>query len=457
MEKQAAFNLNYERERVYRLFNQKPIFILGLIINIFVYYYISKSYVKSEHLIIWLGASILILIPRILFVKKTISKIKTYKQISQIQQAEKHYALGSFISAIIWGIGTSLLLPEGEIVHHVFTGFVIAGLSAAISVGYAVSKLTFNLFLWPAYLPYAVALTLQGTELHYSMATIFSLYTFFLITTFKAAETYSKESLNYNLSLSHDLDTLAKEQSDVAYKARMATLGELSANIAHEINSPLAILKTGLQIMEQKINKNNVDPELFKKMCSRLNNTTDRIGETVEALRAFSKDNKDIKYEEASLNEIITQTLSLATGKFKNGNVELRIKMPEINIRLQCYPVQIRQVIINLLNNSYDAIVEYKQRKKWVEIAATETAEHIYITVTDCGKGIPKEIQKNIFIPFYTTKSGYSGTGLGLAMVAGIIKKHQGSIKVNDKSANTQFVIELPKKITLDEPLEQAS
>jgi signal transduction histidine kinase len=100
-------------------------------------------------------------------------------------------------------------------------------------------------------------------------------------------------------------------------------------------------------------------------------------------------------------------------------------------------------VILNLLNNSVDAISELKE--KWIEIVVAETASCIEVKITDSGRGIPKEIQNKIFNPFFTTKVVGKGTGLGLSISKGIIEAHGGHFQINNECPNTQFVIQLPK------------
>ena len=106
---------------------------------------------------------------------------------------------------------------------------------------------------------------------------------------------------------------------------------------------------------------------------------------------------------------------------------------------------QISQVLLNLIHNAYDAIE--KEKIRWIELCAKETAENIEISVTDSGPGIPEAIRHKILEPFFTTKAVGKGTGLGLSISARLIKSHQGQLFVDATSKNTKFVILLPKTL----------
>jgi C4-dicarboxylate-specific signal transduction histidine kinase len=143
------------------------------------------------------------------------------------------------------------------------------------------------------------------------------------------------------------------------------------------------------------------------------------------------------------LTEVLNETIDLCKERFKVNNVTLRINISDHNIVVISRGTQLSQVLLNLLNNAYDAIDG--RSDKWIEVDAQETEEFVKLTVTDSGAGIPNSIAEKLFQPFFTTKGVDKGTGLGLSMSHGIIADHGGRIYVDNKSRHTKFVIEMPK------------
>jgi signal transduction histidine kinase len=138
----------------------------------------------------------------------------------------------------------------------------------------------------------------------------------------------------------------------------------------------------------------------------------------------------------------VQETLELTREKVKNNNVDLQCSM-DVDAVISCQPVQISQVIMNLLINSMHAVSSLEE--KWISIEAEQTTDgYLKLKITDSGKGISPEHQSKIMEPFYTTKPVGQGTGLGLSISAGIIKTHNGTLDLNAQSPNTQFVITLP-------------
>jgi signal transduction histidine kinase len=124
--------------------------------------------------------------------------------------------------------------------------------------------------------------------------------------------------------------------------------------------------------------------------------------------------------------------------------VNLRVEVPNMNLMLECRPTQISQIILNFLNNSFDAVG--KLPEKWIEVSVEELTNEIKIQVTDSGAGIDKSLENKIGQPFFTTKEPGKGTGLGLSVSRGLAEKHEGKIYLDKNCPNTRFVLLVPKK-----------
>ncbi|MBC7428558.1 MAG: response regulator [Bacteriovorax sp.] len=225
--------------------------------------------------------------------------------------------------------------------------------------------------------------------------------------------------------------------------SKMAALGEMAGGIAHEINNPLTVIHTKTRIMEKMIERGIPDNDLFLKNTQSILGTVDRISNVIQGLKNISKDASTEERQDAVIKGIIDNVLNLCEEKFKNHNVELFFdpKAPIYESHLNCYPIQLSQVFLILLNNSFDAIEDRAQ--KWIKIEAAQNKKWMFMHFIDSGDGVPKEIREKIFQPFYTTKEIGKGTGLGLSLAFEIIKKHGGEIFYDDHYKNTCFTIKL--------------
>lgn len=228
------------------------------------------------------------------------------------------------------------------------------------------------------------------------------------------------------------------------HNSKMSALGEMAGGIAHEINTPLATMKMLVGSANREIDKPQRDLNFVLDKLKKINITIDRIAKIVKGLKAFSRDGAKDPFLDVSVKSIVEDTLFLCKEKFNNRTVDLDVQC-EVELPLcECRAVQISQVVLNLLNNSLDAVESLNER--WVTVKIFEDEKSIYLSITDSGSGIPVEARCKIFDPFYTTKGVEKGTGLGLSISLGIVKEHLGDLYLNEDSSHTQFIIRLPKK-----------
>ena len=234
---------------------------------------------------------------------------------------------------------------------------------------------------------------------------------------------------------------LADQQAKLLAASKMSSLGEMAGGIAHEINTPLAIIVNYAANVKLKIRKGIYTPE---KICESLNiieETGYRIGKIVKGLKSFSRNSDTDPMEEIKFSQIVDDTLSLCLERFKNHSIDFRVKIADPLI--QCRATEISQVLMNLINNAHDAVENLAD--KWVSLeAAISERNTLVISVTDSGSGIPALIVEKMMNPFFTTKEIGKGTGLGLSISKGIIDSHKGIFSYDNASSNTRFVIEIP-------------
>lgn len=284
-----------------------------------------------------------------------------------------------------------------------------------------------------------------------------------------------------NHELENTLSDLKNTQTQLVNSEKMASLGQLTAGIAHEINNPINFVTSNIvplrrdldDLMKlltaydglhqagdayesqlQKIKKleKELDFDFLKEEINILLNGMEegakRTAEIVKGLRIFSRlDESDLK--KVDINEGIESTLILLNSSM-GGKIDL-IKNYDPNAFVECFPGKMNQVIMNITNNAIQAILENESQNQrgQIEITTKLESEFVRISIRDNGPGMTTETKEKIFDPFFTTKQVGHGTGLGLSIVYSIIEAHRGRIEVeSEPKVGTTFHILLPKHHT---------
>lgn len=237
------------------------------------------------------------------------------------------------------------------------------------------------------------------------------------------------------------LDKIETQKLNIFRASKMTTLGEMSSQLAHEINNPLTIIKSAAFSLNKILNSEKIDLPKATDYLAKIDKTTTRITKIISGLRAFSRAGDNDPFEQSSLQKLFQDITELSSHRLKMSQVKFEIE-PFDDILFECKPSQIEQVLLNLLNNSIDGINDLPD--KWIKIKVSTRKDKIIINFTDSGAGIPKDIAERIMEPFYTTKAVGKGTGLGLSISKGLIEGHQGKLSYNSESKYTQFIIEIP-------------
>jgi PAS domain S-box-containing protein len=236
------------------------------------------------------------------------------------------------------------------------------------------------------------------------------------------------------------------------HSSKMAALGEIAGGIAHEVNNPLMYIIERSKILRQLLTEGKSDLPAFRAALERIEYMGNRISKTIRSLRGFARNAEEDPFESIPLRTIIHETLEICAERFRNHQIEIRLR-GELDLMTFCRPIQLSQVFLNLLQNSFDAISPLAER--WIEIAAHPRQEGwIDLEFTDCGPGIPESIRARLLDPYFTTKPRGDGTGLGLKIATRIVIEHGGELFVDAEAKNTRFVVRLPhapaETLTLD-------
>jgi signal transduction histidine kinase len=220
--------------------------------------------------------------------------------------------------------------------------------------------------------------------------------------------------------------------------AKLASLGEMSAGIAHEINNPLTIIVGTVRVLSRHAS----NPEEFNARIKIIDQSTQRIGKIVKSLKKFSRTDSGKQFAYRDLNQIVRESVILTEAKARRSDTLVGIE-GSTSHEIYCEEIEIEQVLVNLIGNGIDAVQELEQ--KWVKIHLFERDGRIILQVRDSGSGIDPEVRQRLFEPFFTTKPVGQGTGLGLSIVKGIIDDHRASIEVLANDPHTCFELSFPK------------
>ena len=280
-----------------------------------------------------------------------------------------------------------------------------------------------------------------------------------------------------NEELAQTLSELQETQSQLIESEKMASLGQLTAGIAHEINNPINFVTSNVNPLKRDIEaliemvgqmeqfslsnesvdqkqkkieelKNDLDYDYLKSeinfLIKGIHEGASRTAEIVKGLRVFSRlDEDDLK--KADINEGIDSTLSIV-NHLLNENIEIEKNYSGIPM-VECYPGKLNQVFLNMMSNAIHAIDSRWNGTKGGKftISTWNDESNIYVSFKDNGVGMAEEVKRKIFDPFFTTKDVGEGTGLGLSIAYNTIKKHDGSIDtITTLGEGTEFVIALP-------------
>lgn len=228
------------------------------------------------------------------------------------------------------------------------------------------------------------------------------------------------------------------------YAAKLASLGEFSASIAHEVNNPLTIIEGAASLIKMIIREKPLDLEALDKTSGKVMETTQRIGRIIKSLKMLSGDADGEPYKNVSFAAIVEPSLEISKARLKEFSIKLKVNAGESDVYLFGNEVQLSQVMMNLVANAIDAVKDC-EGERWIEINFHPTIEWLDILVVDSGPGVREEIRARIMEPFFTTKDSHHGTGLGLSISNSIVHTHHGILEYLPAAAHTTFRMRLPR------------
>ena len=279
------------------------------------------------------------------------------------------------------------------------------------------------------------------------------------------------------LDINRNLEKQVKQRTnDLLLADKMASLGTLTAGVAHEINNPNNFINVSLQNMDEDLDKfkafllnlagDDADEEItasfdrhFNRLHTHVNISIDgsnRIKTIVDDLRTFTQLDK-AEQNQVCITDLIRATVTLVQAKYMKL-IDFDLNFTDKPL-IECYPAQLNQVFMNIIVNACQAIEESMQGREikgHIAIGCTESDDEVEITIKDDGCGMDEVTLTHVFEPFYTTKEVGEGTGLGMSISFGIIEKHGGDIKVNSiLGEGSEFIVHLPLNYQSEKQSEQ--
>jgi PAS domain S-box-containing protein len=252
------------------------------------------------------------------------------------------------------------------------------------------------------------------------------------------------EELNKNLEERVQEEVVKNFEKDqlLIQQSKMAAMGDMMGNIAHQWRQPLNTLAIAIQDVEEAFIFDEINEDYIKDFIATSMENINFMSKTIDDFRNFFKPSKT--REKFKLRDAIEDILQIVTAQLKNNNIE--ISLTGENYEVIGYPNEFKQVILNLTNNAKDAIIDNNIENGKIEITtSTYSTEFKEVQIIDNGGGIPQHIIEKIFEPYFTTKEGNKGTGIGLYMSKTIIEENmKGKLTVENRNGGAVFSLKIP-------------
>jgi C4-dicarboxylate-specific signal transduction histidine kinase len=253
-----------------------------------------------------------------------------------------------------------------------------------------------------------------------------------------------------NRALRHEMADRRRAESktqhlaaQLAHAARVSTLGHLTVGLAHEINQPLAAIANYAETCDVLLSQGEVDPSRLQQHVAEVRQAALRAGQIVRRMRNFVRPQAGC-LAEVDLHELIREVAELCRGDLERACASLSLDLSAGDATVSIDPIQIQQVVVNLIRNAVQALESGSATDRRLSICTSLDGPMVQVAVSDSGPGFSATVYESLFTPFQTTKP--DGLGVGLAICRSIIEQHQGSIRAespSDQGATISFTLPL--------------
>ena len=265
-------------------------------------------------------------------------------------------------------------------------------------------------------------------------------------------------TITHYISTGHDIterlnaeDVARRHQAELAHVARLSTLGEMTSGLAHELNQPLCAITTYAQTCLRVLRLGHNDQKKLNYGLEQVVKQAELAGAIFQRLRNFAR--KEVQTQRVDLHELAHEVVKLIEAELAQHSIKLLTPKREGGAFVEADPIQIEQVLLNLIRNSIDAVIDLPVDRKSLELCIAECTDNtVKVSLKDRGTGCPADVVARLFEPFFTTKA--TGMGIGLGLSQSIIETHGGRLFLDDNSidgATFSFTLPMAEAVAAQE------
>lgn len=438
-----------DRELLEKSFNAAPGFFMGAAWVTFR----QLGSVQNKQLLTALGAFLLLLAAIRFLVGFFHSNGKL-----DFDKAVLYTKINIILNSLFWSL--TLIIPSVEfqftnMVSNISVVTFIVGfaLSSMVTISYVLTLAYF--FQWFMIIPSMGYLYYLGVynynDAAFHAAVIMNLVFLYLLNQTRAMHNHAVKRIQHGLDLSytnnllqHSRQELLEEKAKLQHSIRLAAVGEISGEIAHEINNPLGLIVGYLELSLEELKTEKPDKALLEIKLLKARSAISRITKIIRGLRHYSKNTVDEPMLPIFINEIIDDAVDFCSEKFNYHRINLKIHNPN-DFTIQCRAIEISQVLLNVFTNAIDEVSRLDSGDRLIELQTEMMGDDwVKILISNAGPQVDPSIQDRLFEPFFSTKKMGIGTGLGLSISRNIVENHGGRLYYDPKFPLTTFIIELP-------------
>jgi signal transduction histidine kinase len=251
--------------------------------------------------------------------------------------------------------------------------------------------------------------------------------------------------LNSNLEeeIKEGVSRIREREKTILHQSKLIQMGEMISMIAHQWRQPLAAISATSNDLSMKIMFGNYSEKYFTDRLEKIADFSEHLSKTIDDFRGFYKEDKEKR--EIVFSTILKDVLNIVSISIEEKRIELTTDI-QSKEKMNTYPNELRQVVLNLIKNAEDALLENDIKNPYIHIKSYDDDKYSYISVQDNGGGIKKEIENNIFEAYFSTKKEKDGSGLGLYMSKTIVEEHcEGKISIlENENGKVTFSIKIP-------------
>jgi signal transduction histidine kinase/membrane protein DedA with SNARE-associated domain len=426
----------YHNELIKTLFEARSAILASNLAAPSLFIYVLVDHMNIYYIYIYIVLNLIILFLRFVFSVKGLKSIKN-NNTKDLKKYFKLYLFVLLINSIFLGVTSLVVIASGTdleifIILALAFGLIAGALSTNVSIFHGavffiipyLSLILFGLFLFTDQTMYYISEIIMISFIYIAIPATFRIY----------------------LSLKNNIDKTIKikEQQEQLIRAeRLASSGEILHNIAHQWRQPLSVISTAASGLVLQKEMDILSDKNFLKYTSTIIKNTQSLSNTIDELRDFM-DYKNVQ-KKLSIQESIKSAIKTTKALLNKHNIKLIFNTScKKSIIIDMYEGQLKQVIVNIINNAQEALINNGINGGQIFISLEKTNSNIIIKIEDNAKGIPKKIINKIFEPYFTTKHNSAGTGLGLSMCYKIITNNlNGILSVKNTPLGAEFTIEL--------------